>query len=120
MLAAAAFALFLAVAVALLGGGLRAGARARTAADLAALAAADALGGPAAAPPCAGAAAVAARNGARLVACEPDAAGVTVVAETSFLSRPIRAAARAEPGPYGARVSDPARVARPPPGYDLR
>ncbi|HEV2999356.1 MAG TPA: Rv3654c family TadE-like protein [Solirubrobacteraceae bacterium] len=109
VLGAAALTFVVAVAVGLLGAGLRAGARARTAADLAALAAADVL---VSGEPCAEAAAVASRNAARLVSCDPLDGGVVVVAETRVLSLPVRARARAVPGSVAAGV------ARAPPGYD--
>jgi len=95
-----------AVAVATGASVLRGAARARAAADLAALAAADVLG--LRDDPCAVAATVAVRNGARLVSCRAGAGDVTVVAEVRGAGRfvrAVRASARAEPG-----------VARPPPG----
>lgn len=118
VLTACVFVAALAVAVALLGAALRAGARARTAADLAALAAADA-GGPRA---CAEAAAVARRNAATLVSCRPDARGVTVVVRTRALSFAVHASARAVPGAplassvAAARPAAERRLARGPPG----
>lgn len=128
VLAASTFALAVAVAIGLLGAGLRAGARARTAADLAALAASDALArgglasdGLAPEAPCDQAAAVAVRNAARLVSCTPDTTGVSVVVETRFLVHTVRASARGEPGAVvtdaaPARATRSARVARAPPG----
>lgn len=124
---------------------LLAGARARTAADLAALAAADALGN--ALPPCPAAERVAEANFARLVSCTPGqgAVGVVVEVPVPWLAggRPARASARAEPGrpaltsgrrapaapgspapqtgcrtPAASPAARPGRVARPPPGYD--
>jgi secretion/DNA translocation related TadE-like protein len=105
-----------AVSAALAYGGalLLAGSRARTAADLAALAAADAAAD--GRPPCTSAAAVARANAARLVGCVPDAAGrVTVTVETRLpgplRDHPVRARARAAPGEPLA-----GGVARSPPG----
>jgi len=85
---------------------LLAGSRARTAADLAALAAVDA--GAAGRAPCPAAAAVASANGARLVACVPSAGGrVAVVVEvrSRAAGRAARASARAEPGGIAARAA---------------
>lgn len=102
VLAVATLAVAVATVVALGGAVLHAGARARTAADLAALAAADAFAG--GTEPCAAARTVATRNAAVLVRCSPGADGVTVLVEVRLpvVGRPVRASARAVPGPLGA------------------
>ncbi|HVF05704.1 MAG TPA: Rv3654c family TadE-like protein [Frankiaceae bacterium] len=92
------------LAAVLVGQAVRASAQARTAADLAALAGADA--GAAGRDACAAAATVARANRARLVACLLDIAGaVTVVAEVTAPGAgppgTVRARARAEPGAPG-------------------
>lgn len=79
---------------------VRAHRSAQAAADLAALAAADALGS--GRDPCAAGAAVAAANGARLTACRPDGRVVTVVATVSgphWLGQVADLAAEARAGP---------------------
>jgi secretion/DNA translocation related TadE-like protein len=103
VLGAAVVVLAFGVTAATLAAALLTGARVRTAADLAALAGADALG--AGREPCPYAATVAAANGARLVRCmaEPGAVTVEVQADgPAVLGRPVRARARAEPGGYGS------------------
>ncbi|PMC76851.1 MULTISPECIES: Rv3654c family TadE-like protein [unclassified Brachybacterium] len=88
-------------AMALLGGGLLAQEQAGTAADLAALAGADALAA-ANAHPCAVAAEVAQRNDARLTSCERRGWDVLVTVEVRAGSLPLppaSARARAGPGP---------------------
>ena len=94
---AATVALVFGVAATLLATALGSAARARTAADLAALAAADVQA--AAGDACAAAERVARANAAGLVTCDPGGAAVTVVVEVpSVLGRAVRARARAEPG----------------------
>jgi len=85
MLAALVFGLLLATGAARLGGALVARARAESAADASALAAADrlAVGGGAAAARTA-AARTAASNGARLLSCECAGASATVVVEVDL------------------------------------
>ncbi len=68
------------------------------AADLAALAAADAASGAIPGAPCEVAAAVARGNGARLMGCEANGLVLSVTVSGSFAGIPITAAARAGPG----------------------
>ena len=82
-----------------LAGGLTARQRLIGAADLAALAAADAASGAIVGVPCEVAAAVARGNGARLAGCEPEGLVVSVTVSGSFAGIPITAAARAGPSP---------------------
>ncbi|GAA4372961.1 Rv3654c family TadE-like protein [Paeniglutamicibacter cryotolerans] len=72
------------VAVLAVGAAAEAGARAGTAADLAALAGADAARGITAGEPCSVAAATAVRNGARIAGCRRSGAGGSIV-EVSVL-----------------------------------
>ena len=89
------------VVVGLAGVGLAAALSARQrvigAADLAALAAADAASGAIAGVPCEVAAAVARGNGARLTNCEGKGLVLSVTLSESFAGIPISAAARAGP-----------------------
>ena len=104
---------------------LRAGSRARTAADLSALAGAEALatGG----DPCAAAGTVARANAARVVACAADSTGmpgaVTVLVEVrppGVFGRAVLARARAEPGPFGGTQHRASAQLRAPPARDNR
>ena len=101
MLGVALAAITLAVAAALLSGAVVGGARAGTAANLAALAGADALRGLRAGDSCAVAAAVAARNQAEVVRCvpEPQAGILTVTVHTDVPLLPWPASADARAGP---------------------
>lgn len=96
-------AITLAVAAVLLASAVVSGARAGAAANLAALAGADALRGLRGADPCTLAAAVAEQNEARLEQCVPDPQERTVTISVStaagLLPWPATAAARAGPPP---------------------
>lgn len=97
-------------ALALLGSGLLSQARAETAADLASLAAADALA-VAAPAPCTVAAEVASRNGARLTDCTIQGQDVLLrVTVDAAPLPPLGARSRAGPGPVteGETGADPA------------
>ncbi|MBF4994110.1 hypothetical protein ITX31_08295 [Arthrobacter gandavensis] len=91
----------LAVAAVLLASAVVSGARAGTAANLAALAGADALRGLRSADPCTLAAAVAERNRGQMVQCVPDLQSrtVTVSVHTAAGLLPWPAAAEARAGP---------------------
>ena len=99
-------AISLTVAAVLLSSAAVSGARAGTAANLAALAGADALRGLRSGDPCVLAAAVAERNKARVGQCAPDsqARTVTGTVETAavLLPWPAKAQARAGPPPDGS------------------
>jgi len=107
MLGIALGAITLAVAAALLSAAVVGGARAGTAANLAALAGADALRGLSSGDACAVAAAVAARNHAEVALCTPEPEDgivtVTVQAAAPLLPWPASAEARAGPPPGGIR-----------------
>jgi len=108
MLGIALGAITLVVAAAMLSSAAVVGARAGTAANLAALAAADALRGLRSGDPCAVAAGVAERNQAEVAQCMPEAqtgtVSITVHAVAPLLPWPASARARAGPPPGAFRT----------------
>ncbi|MEB7506029.1 Rv3654c family TadE-like protein [Arthrobacter koreensis] len=102
-------AITLAVAAALLSAAVVAGARAGTAANLAALAGADALRGLRSGDPCTVAAAVAARNQAEVAHCSPEtqAGTLTVTVRAPVPLLPWQASAEARAGPPPGALREP-------------